>query len=480
MKKIEMLIDGEWTGNEADNWIDIIDPAEGEVSAQIVRGNKSHADLAVTAAKKALASPEWKAFKPYVRGQFLTETARHIREHAKELAALESEDTGKPIKQAEADIEAAARYFEFYGGIADKVFGDTIPIEEDLLNMTVIEPIGVTLHIVPWNYPIQITSRSVAAAIATGNVVIVKSSEDTPLTTHFLAEWFQDKLPRGVFQHVTGYGHEIGAALSSHPGVNQITFTGSVPTGISVMKSAAENVVPVTLELGGKSPNVVFKDADLERAVPAIVNSIVQNAGQTCSAGSRLLVEESIADELLSLLQDAFKKLSVGPPESGADVGPIINKKQFDRISSILKQVKKEANVLIGGEAAQVEGYENGYYIQPTIVETADHDAFFVQEEIFGPVLSVVRFRDIHEAIELANATEYGLVAGVWTKDIDVANYVASRIESGQVFINSYGAAGGVQMPFGGYKKSGIGREKSHLAVQNYVQIKNIATKIQL
>lgn len=480
MKKIRMLIDGEWTGNEADNWIDIIDPAEGEVSAQIVRGNKSHADMAVTAAKKALASPEWKAFKPYERGQLLTETARHIREHAQELAALESEDTGKPIKQAEADVEAAARYFEFYGGMADKVFGDTIPIEEDLLNMTVIEPIGVTLHIVPWNYPIQITSRSVAAAIATGNVVIVKSSEDTPLTTHFLAEWFQDKLPRGVFQHVTGYGHEIGAALSSHPGVNQITFTGSVPTGISVMKSAAENVVPVTLELGGKSPNVVFKDADLERAVPAIVNSIVQNAGQTCSAGSRLLVEESIADELLSLLQDAFKKLSVGPPESGADVGPIINKKQFDRISSILKQVKKEANVLIGGEAAQVEGYENGYYIQPTIVETADHDAFFVQEEIFGPVLSVVRFRDIHEAIELANATEYGLVAGVWTKDIDVANYVGSRIKSGQVFINSYGAAGGVQMPFGGYKKSGIGREKSHLAVQNYVQIKNIATKIQL
>ncbi|KZE39671.1 aldehyde dehydrogenase [Bhargavaea cecembensis] len=480
MKKIRMLINGEWTGNETDEWIDIINPAAGEVSAQIVRGNKSHADLAVTAAKKALASPDWKAFKPYERGQLLTETARHIRQHAQELAALESEDTGKPVKQAEADIEAAARYFEFYGGMADKVFGDTIPIEEDLLNMTVIEPIGVTLHIVPWNYPIQITSRSVAAAIATGNVVIVKSSEDTPLTTHFLAEWFQDKLPRGVFQHVTGYGHEIGAALSSHPGVNQITFTGSVPTGISVMKSAAENVVPVTLELGGKSPNVVFKDADLKRAVPAIVNSIVQNAGQTCSAGSRLLVEESIADELLELLQDSFRKLTVGPPESGADVGPIINKKQYERISSILQKVKEEANVLIGGESVQVEGYENGYYIQPTIVEAADHDAFFVQEEIFGPVLSVVRFETIQEAIQLANATEYGLVAGVWSKDIDVANYVASRIESGQVFINSYGAAGGVQMPFGGYKKSGIGREKSHLAVQNYVQIKNIATKIQL
>lgn len=480
MRKIKMLINGEWAGSERDEWIDIINPATGETASQIVRGQEAHADLAVKAARKALASPEWKAVKPYERGQLLTETARFIREHAREVAALESEDTGKPMKQAESDVEAAARYFEFYGGMADKVFGDTIPIEQDLINMTVIEPIGVTLHIVPWNYPIQITSRSVAAAIATGNVVIVKSSEDTPLTTNFLAEWFKEKLPKGVFQHVTGYGNEIGSALSSHPGVNQITFTGSVPTGINVMKSAASNVVPVTLELGGKSPNVVFNDADLTRAVPAIVNSIIQNAGQTCSAGSRLLVEESIADELLELLQEAFKNLTVGPPESGAHVGPIINKKQFDQITSILGKVGQEAEILAGGEAVQIEGYENGYYIQPTIVETKNHDAFFVQEEIFGPVLSVVRFKDVEEAIELANATEYGLVAGVWSKDIDVANYVASRIESGQVFINSYGAAGGVQMPFGGYKKSGIGREKSHLAVQNYIQIKNIANKIQL
>ncbi|SES34689.1 aldehyde dehydrogenase family protein [Psychrobacillus sp. OK032] len=480
MKTIQMLIDGEWVGNEKEQWIDVINPASGEIITRIVRGNEKHADRAVQSARKALKNKEWKSIKPFERGQFLQETARYIRENAEELAALESMDIGKPSAQAKADIEAAARYFEFYGGLADKVFGDSIPIEEDLLNVTVIEPIGVTLHIVPWNYPIQITARSVAAAIATGNVVIVKSSEDTPLTTNFLAKWFYEKLPKGVFQHLTGYGAEIGSALTSHPGINQITFTGSVPTGIAVMKSAANNVVPVTLELGGKSPNVVFKDADLNRAVPAIVNSIVQNAGQTCSAGSRLLIDETIADELLEKLVEKFKSLKVGPPANIADVGPIINEKQYNRILEILRNIENEAKILVGGEAVQVEGYENGFYISPTIIEASDHDNSFVQEEIFGPVLSVVRFSDVDEAIELANATDYGLVAGVWTKDIDVAHYVASRIESGQVFINSYGAAGGVQMPFGGYKKSGIGREKSHLAVQNYIQIKNIAVQVQL
>lgn len=480
MEKIQILIDGTWVGDENEQWIDVINPASSELITQIVRGNEKHAERAVQAARKALKSTEWRAFKPFQRGQFLQETARYIRENAEELAELESLDIGKPSGQAKADIEAAARYFEFYGGLADKVFGDSIPIEEDLLNVTVIEPIGVTLHIVPWNYPIQITARSVAAAIATGNVVIVKSSEDTPLTTNFLAKWFHEKLPKGVFQHITGYGAEIGSVLTSHPGINQITFTGSVPTGIAVMKSAANNVVPVTLELGGKSPNIVFKDADLERAVPAIVNSIVQNAGQTCSAGSRLLVDETIADELLEKLVEKFENLKVGPPANNADVGPIINEKQYDRILGILDTIDKQVKIIVGGEAVQVEGYENGFYISPAIIEASNHNNSIVQEEIFGPVLSVVRFSNVEEAIELANATEYGLVAGVWTKDIDIAHYVASRIESGQVFINSYGAAGGVQMPFGGYKKSGIGREKSHLAVQNYIQIKNIAIQVRL
>lgn len=480
MELIKMLINGSWVGDENDQWIDVINPASGETVTQIVRGNKNHANQVVESAKIALNSPGWQAYKPYERGQFLQETAQFIRQNANELAKLEATDIGKPMAQARADVEAAARYFEFYGGIADKVFGDTIPIEQDLLNVTIIEPMGVTLHIVPWNYPIQITARSVAAALATGNVVIVKSSEDTPLTTNFLAKWFHEKLPKGVFQHVTGYGAEVGAALSSHPGINQITFTGSVPTGIAVMTAAAANVVPVTLELGGKSPNIVFNDADLERAVPVIVNSIIQNSGQTCSAGSRLLVEDTVADQLLDKLIEKFNSLTVGPPEKDADIGPVINKKQYDKILSTLENIGEKGRVLVGGQAVQVEGYEDGYYIKPTMIETSNHDESFVQEEIFGPVLSVVRFKDMSEAIELANDTEYGLVAGIWTKDIDVAHYVASRVQSGQVFINSYGAAGGVQMPFGGYKKSGIGREKSHLAVQNYIQVKNLAVQVKI
>ena len=478
METIKMLIDGEWISGDAR--IEVRDPASNEVIAEIFRGNETHADQAVLAARKALKSKEWKAFKPFERGQLLVELANYVRENAEELAELESKDVGKPMSQARADIEAAARYFEFYGGIADKVFGDTIPIEENLLNVTVVEPIGVTVHIVPWNYPIQITARSVGAALATGNVVIVKSSEDTPLSTNFLAKWFHEKLPKGVFQHVTGYGAEIGAALSSHKGINQITFTGSVQTGISVMQSAAANVVPVTLELGGKSPNIVFQDADLERAIPAIVNSITQNAGQTCSAGSRLLVQDTIADELLEQLVLRFGELSIGPAANDADVGPIINKKQYERILEILDKASTEGNILVGGKAVEVKGYENGCYISPTIIEASSHEDTYVQEEIFGPILSVVRFHSVEEAIMLANETEYGLVAGVWSKDIDVAHYVAARIDAGQVFVNTYGAAGGVQMPFGGYKKSGIGREKSHLAVQNYIQIKNLAIQVKI
>lgn len=478
MEKINMLIDGEWVSG--DQWIEVRNPASNDLIAEIVRGNETHADHAVKAARKALKSKEWKAFKPFERGQLLVELASFVRKHAEELAMLESNDVGKPLKQARADVEAAARYFEFYGGIADKVFGDTIPIEENLLNVTLVEPIGVTVHIVPWNYPIQITARSVGAALATGNVVIVKSSEDTPLSTHFLAKWFHEKLPKGVFQHLTGYGAEIGAALSAHKGINQITFTGSVQTGISVMQAAAANVVPVTLELGGKSPNIVFQDADLERAIPSIVNSIIQNAGQTCSAGSRLLVQDTIADELLEQLVIRFGELSVGPALHEADVGPIINEKQYKRILEILDKASEQGKVLVGGKAVEVKGFENGFYISPTIIEASSHEDTYVQEEIFGPVLSVIRFHSIEEAIELANETEYGLVAGVWSKDIDVAHYVAARIEAGQVFVNTYGAAGGVQMPFGGYKKSGIGREKSHLAVQNYVQIKNLAIQVKI
>lgn len=477
MEKIKMLIDGEWVGSKEAEWIPVFNPSTGEQIAEIVEATYEQVDRAVKAATVAFGSKEWKAFKPYERGQLLMEMANYIRENATTFSELECLDVGKPISQARIDVEMAARYFEFYAGASDKLMGDSIPIEDGLLNVTVFEPMGVTAHVIPWNYPLQITSRSVAAAIATGNAVIVKSAEDTPMTTNLLAQWFSEsKLPKGIFQHITGTGANVGSFLVSHDGVDQITFTGSVQTGISVMKAAAEKVTPVTLELGGKSPNIVFQDANLTRALKGVVNSIIQNAGQTCSAGSRLLVHSSIKEQFVNMVVDRFKSLRVGPGIDNPDIGPILNKRQHDKILSYLELGKKEGKILTGGNSVIVEGV-GGFYIEPTIIDGLDPNSTLAQDEIFGPVLSVFSFDTIDEAIELANNTEYGLVTGIWSTNIDVAHYTASRIKAGQVFINSYGAGGGIQMPFGGYKKSGIGREKGFEALRNYVQIKNIAVK---
>ncbi|WP_088007091.1 aldehyde dehydrogenase family protein [Indiicoccus explosivorum] len=478
MKKLPMLINGQWVGEDRPGGHPVYNPSTGEQIAAITAGTKEDVDAAVAAARAAFESPEWQRVRPYERGQLLTELAREIRSDLDRWAELECADVGKPISQARADAEAAARYFEFYGGAADKVTGDTIPIEAGLLNATVLEPVGVTAHIIPWNYPLQIIARSVGAAIATGNAVIVKSAEDTPLTAHALAEWFSASwLPAGIFQHITGLGQEVGGPLAAHPGIGHVTFTGSVPTGISVMKAAAANVVPVTLELGGKSPNIVFADADLAKALDGVTKAIIQNAGQTCSAGSRLLVEESVKEEFLARLAEKFASLTIGPGKDDPDVGPILNDKQYRQIMDRIEEAKKTGRVVAGGEAVSPPGGGNGRYIRPTIIDGLAPDDPAAQEEIFGPVLTVFSFRDEAEAVALANGTDYGLVAGIWTKDIDVAHAAAARLKAGQVFINSYGAAGGVQMPFGGYKKSGIGREKGFVALRNYVQIKNIAIK---
>jgi len=477
MQIIPMLINGKWVQGDSQGFIDVVNPSTGQVLAQVKSASEAQVDEAVRAARNAFESTQWRQVKAFERGQLLIELAHYIRMHAEEWSLLECRDVGKPLSQARADVEAAARYFEFYGGAADKIMGDTIPIEDGLLNAVVLEPVGVTVHIVPWNYPLQITARSVAAAIATGNAVIVKSAEDTPLTTHAMTKWFAGKLPSGIFQHITGLGREVGPYLTTHPDIDHITFTGSVPTGIDVMKAAAQNIVPVTLELGGKSPNIVFADAPMEQALEGVVRAIIQNAGQTCSAGARLLIEEHAKEAFVAQLVKKFQKLRVGPGEADVDMGPLLNKRQYLKISTLLQQAKKDGFVITGGETITIKGYEKGYYIQPTIVDGVDVNAAIAQEEIFGPVLTILTFTTIEEAIELANATDYGLVAGVWSKDLDTAHYVASRVKAGQVFINNYGAAGGIQMPFGGYKKSGIGREKGFVALRNYTQMKNIAIR---
>lgn len=478
MKTYEMYINGEWTKSANEAVIDVLNPSSSEKIGEIPRGTKEDVDRAVRAAAAAFRTEEWRSYSAFDRGDLLFAIADKMQESKDELAELETTDVGKPLSQAYADVDAAIRYFRFYGGAADKVMGDTIPIQDGLLDYVVREPVGVTAHIIPWNYPLQIISRSVAAAIATGNTVVVKSAEDTPLTALRLSEFFAElDLPAGVFNHVTGYGYEAGAALAGHPLINQLTFTGSVATGISVGQAAMANVVPATLELGGKSPNIVFADCDVESTVAGVVRSIIQNAGQTCSAGARLLVEESFKDEFLKKVIEQFGKLTIGAGIEDKDIGPILNERQFDRVMGIINIAREEGEILFGGNQMTVEGFENGFYIEPTIVDGVSPRSRIAQEEVFGPVLTVFTFKDTEEALELANSTDYGLVAGVWTKDINRAHYLASRIDSGQVFINNYGAGGGVQMPFGGYKKSGFGREKGWAALDNYTTLKNVAVK---
>ncbi|HET6871729.1 MAG TPA: aldehyde dehydrogenase family protein [Sporolactobacillaceae bacterium] len=476
MKK--MFIDGQWVEAFNNEVIDVIDPADSRVLYQIPRGEKQDVDQAVKAARSAFESERWQTFQPHERGRLLHKMSKLILRDKEEVAIMETLDTGKPISQAKADVEAGARYFEYYSGIADKVFGETIPIEAGILDYTVREPMGVTAHIIPWNYPLQIASRSVAAAIATGNTVVLKPAEDTPSSALKLAELFEEAgLPKGVYNVVTGLGHEAGAALTAHPDLNQITFTGSVATGMQVMAAASKSVIPVTLELGGKSPNIVFEDCPWDDALNWVVRSIVQNAGQTCSAGARLLVHQAIHEKFVSDVCARMETLKIGRGIEDPDLGPILSKKQFDRIGLFLEKAKKEAKILTGGERACVGQAEAGYYIQPTVIDQVDPRSALAQEEIFGPVLTVFPFKDEEEALHLANGTPYGLVAGIWTKDVSRAHRLAGKIRAGQIFINNYGAGGGIQMPFGGYKKSGFGREKGLEALRNYTQLKNVAVK---
>lgn len=478
MQQYDMYVNGQWTQSISGDTIDVYNPSSGEKAATIPRGTKEDVDKAVQAANTAFRSEDWRKFKAFERGEILFDMAEKIRNNRDEMATLESTDVGKPLSQAYADIDAAIRYFRFYGGAADKVMGDTIPIEDGLLDYVVREPVGVTAHIIPWNYPLQIISRSMAAAIATGNTVVAKSAEDTPMTAMRLAQfWDELHLPPGVFNHVTGYGQEAGAALSGHSDINHVTFTGSVGTGIAVGQAAMANVVPSTLELGGKSPNMVFADCHVDQAVEGVVRAIIQNAGQTCSAGSRLLVEASFKKKFLEKIIDRFKHLTIGAGVQNPDVGPILNETQYQHIRNMLDLAASEATVLTGGDPVTVDGYEGGRYITPTVIDDVDPNSRLAQEEIFGPILTVFSFENTEEALELANSTDYGLVTGIWTKDIDRAHYLASRIDSGQVFINNYGAGGGVQMPFGGYKKSGFGREKGWQALYNYTVVKNVAIK---
>jgi acyl-CoA reductase-like NAD-dependent aldehyde dehydrogenase len=474
-----LIINGERVAAADGGTFDVFDPSTGELLAKVSKATKADVDRAVETAQAAFEGKAWGGVAPAERGRIMQRIAQALRDQAEELATLESRDNGKPLRQARTDVQVAARYFEFFAGIADKIMGNTIPLGPGFLDYTIREPIGVSAQIVPWNYPIQIGARGVAPALAAGCAVVLKPSSEAPMTALRLGEIaLACGLPPGVLNVIPGTGSEAGVALASHPRINQLTFTGSVDVGIQVARMAARNVVPVVMELGGKSPNVVFADADLDLAAQGVATAIFQNAGQTCSAGSRLLVERKAHGALVDRLATRAKAMRVGPGVSDPDMGPIISKRQLETIERYVSVGAAEgARVAAGGARPSDPSLGRGFYFQPTLLEAVSPDMRVAREEIFGPVLAIIDFEDLDEAASLANRSDYGLVAGIWTRDINKAMTLAARIKAGQIYINTYGAGGGVELPFGGYKKSGYGREKGLESLASYTQVKNVCVK---
>jgi len=473
-----VFINNCWAPAQSGQTVDVIAPADGMVFAKIAAGGKADIDRAVKAARAAAESGPWPRMTATERGRLLSKLAVLIADNAEELAKLEARDTGKPMKQAKADIVAAARYFEFYGGAADKLHGETIPFLNGYFVPTERVPFGVTGHIIPWNYPAQMFGRTIAPALAVGNATVIKPAEEACLTPLRLAELAAEAgFPEGVINVVPGLGEDAGAALSSHPDIDFIAFTGSPEVGTLIQIAAAKNHIGCTLELGGKSPHVLFADADLDVAVPVIVNTVVQNAGQTCSAGSRLLVERSAYDRVVDSVQKKFNTLQAGTPEMDLDLGPVISAGQKKRVEGFFERAK-EKGVPIAAEGSVAKGVPaGGYFVAPRIYGPVPRSNELATNEVFGPVLSILPFDDEDDAIGLANGTEFGLMAGIWSKDGSRALRVARHVKAGQVYVNAYGAGGGIELPFGGMKKSGHGREKGFEALYEFSTLKTLIIK---
>jgi aldehyde dehydrogenase (NAD+) len=474
--RYEPFIDGDFVTTNGEVFT-TFDPSTGKPLAEVVRGNAELIDQAVRSAERV--GRAWARTKPSDRGRILLQIAAAIRANAEELAHLETLDNGQALGQARGDVEVAARYFEFFGGAADKLQGETIPLGPDYLSYTTYEPYGVVGMILPWNAPLNQAARGLGPALAAGNTVVIKPAEDTPMSTPELAKLCVDVgLPAGVFNVVPGYGHEAGAALAAHPLVRKLAFTGSVETGSIIMEAAAKRLVSVTLELGGKSPNIIFADADIDAAVEGSWTAFTVKSGQVCSAGTRLLIEGSVYDEVVGKLVERVKQATLAPGIDNPDIGPLANREQFEKVIQYLELgVKEGARVAVGGGVPHDPALKDGFFVEPTIFTNVDNSMRIAQEEIFGPVVCAIRFEDEDDAVRIANDTKYGLAAGVWTRDISRAHRVASQIESGQVYVNEY-FAGGIETPFGGFKSSGIGREKGFEALRSYSQLRTVTVRI--
>lgn len=457
--------------------METFDPGRGAAYAEFVAGNADDVDRAVLSAKAAF--PGWRRTRPAERGRILRAIADTLRSEASRFAVVEALDSGKKLSEAEADLNGAIRAFEYYAGAADKLEGAQIPLGPDYLAYTILEPVGVVAQIVPWNYPLSTTARGLAPALAAGCSVVIKPAETTPLSALMLAALARRAgLPAGVLNVVTGTGADVGGPLTAHPGIDHITFTGSVATGQRVMTEAARNITRLQMELGGKSPHVILADADLDRAIPDIMGAIFENAGQICSAGSRLIVERGVRDAVVDRLIPAMAGMKAGHGLTNPDLGPVNSALQLTRIAGHVDRARDRGlSVLTGGSVLTSENAPGGWFYAPTLVEATDPSDPIVQEEVFGPVLALQAAEDFDHALVLANGTDFALVAGLHTQNLSRAHRFAAEVDAGQVYVNEF-FAGGIETPFGGNRHSGFGRAKGREGIVAYCHTKNVSIRV--
>jgi acyl-CoA reductase-like NAD-dependent aldehyde dehydrogenase len=475
----KLLIGGKWMPAKSGKTFETLNPANEEVLALIAEGDKADIDEAVKAARKALEDGKWATMRPHDRARALFKIADLIEQHAEELAELETLDNGKSIFESKnIDIPGAAETFRYYGGFATKIYGETNPSDPSLFNFTLREPVGVCGQIIPWNFPLLMASWKIAPALACGNTVILKPAEQTPLTALRLGELILEAgLPEGVVNIVTGFGPTAGGAIASHPDIDKVAFTGSTEVGKEILKASTGNLKRVSLELGGKSPNIIFPDADMQQAVFGSMMGIFLNSGQVCCAGSRIFIERGMYDQFTDMLTTFAQGMTMGDPlDPNTRVGPLVSREQYDRVNGYLALGKKEgATVKLGGEPRGAQ--EKGYFVKPTVFTGVDNSMRIAREEIFGPVAAAIPFKDENDAVFQGNDTMYGLAAAVWTKDLSRAHNVARKLKAGTVWVNTYGMIDPIA-PFGGYKQSGFGRELGKYAIDLYTQIKSVYIKL--